>query len=154
MNDNFSQQTNDYYKNLNKHVNCSMCYIALTRDNYKKSRTVCEQCYNEHVLTYYKNKFSSNSCDKIDISTQTDFSSSNKTVRNTKKDSNNNKTKLYDHIIDTHPDILCDRLKDILSKPMLDSDYTMVKTILDELLRTKSIPKKHYNGILKQLDLL
>ena len=40
MNGNNSPQTNDYYKNLNKHNNCSKCNIVLTQDNYKKGRTV------------------------------------------------------------------------------------------------------------------
>ena len=74
MNDNDSLQTNDYYKNLNKHNNCSKCNIVLTQDNYKKGRTVCNLCYNNNVLRYYKNKFCSNSSPKSDASTQTDFS--------------------------------------------------------------------------------
>ena len=75
MNDNISLQTNDYYKNLNKHGNCSNCNIVLTQDNYKKGRTVCKFCYNNNVLRYYKNKFCSNPPPpKSDVSTQTDFS--------------------------------------------------------------------------------
>ena len=54
MNDNNSIQSNGYYRNLNKHENCSKCNIVLTRDNYKKGRTVCKLCYNNNVLTYYK----------------------------------------------------------------------------------------------------
>ena len=72
MNANNSLQTNDYYKNLSKHGNCSKCYIVLTQDNYKKGRTVCKLCYNNNVLTYYKNKFCSNNSPKSDASTQTD----------------------------------------------------------------------------------
>ena len=42
-----------------------------------------------------------------------------------------------------------------LSKPnMEENDYTMSKIILDELLRTKSIPRKEYNGICKNLGLI
>ena len=74
MNDNNSLQTNDYYKNLNKHAICSKCNIILTQDNYKKGRTVCKFCYNNKVLRFYKNDFSSNSYPKSDASTQTDFS--------------------------------------------------------------------------------
>ena len=55
MNDNNSLQQNDYYKNLNKHVNCSKCNVVLTQNNYKKGRTVCKLCYNNNVLRYYKN---------------------------------------------------------------------------------------------------
>ena len=36
-----SLQAKDCYKNLNKRSNCLKCNIALTQDNYKKSRTVC-----------------------------------------------------------------------------------------------------------------
>ena len=74
MNDNNSLQQNDYYKNLNKHVNCSKCNVVLLQDNYKKGRTVCKLCYNNNVLRYYKNKFSSNPSPKSDVGTQTDFS--------------------------------------------------------------------------------
>ena len=74
MNDNISLQTNDYYKNLNKHNICSKRSIVLTQDNYKKGRTVCKFCYNSIVLRYYKNKFCSNSSPRSDSSTQTDFS--------------------------------------------------------------------------------
>ena len=111
MNDNNSLQTNDYYKNLNKHGNCSKCYIALTQDNYKKGRTVCKLCYNNNVLRYYKNKFCSNPSPESDVSTQTDFSdelnSSNKQVRSKKQTISNNK------IIDVDPNHLCDKLREI-----------------------------------------
>ncbi len=72
MNDNNSLQPNGYYKNLNKHGNCSKCNIVLTQDNYKKGRTVCRMCYNNNVLSYYKNNFSDSSL-KTDACTQTDF---------------------------------------------------------------------------------
>ncbi len=153
MNGNISLQTNDYYKKLNKHSNCSKCYIVLTQDNYKKGRTVCKLCYNNNVLRYHKNKLSSNSSPKSDASTQTDFSdklnSSNKQVRFKKQTISNN------NIIDVDPNILCDKSREILSKPnMLESDYTMSKMILDELLSTKCIPRKEYNAICKNLGLL
>ena len=37
---------------------------------------------------------------------------------------------------------------------MSENDFTMTKMILDELLRTKSIPKKQYNAICKQIGLV
>ena len=37
---------------------------------------------------------------------------------------------------------------------MIDSDYTMSKMILDELLRTKSIPRKDYNAICEIIGLI
>ena len=161
MNDNNSLQQNEYYKNINKHGNCSKCNIVLTRDNYKKGRTVCKLCYNNHVLTYYKNKFSSNSCVKSDVSTQTDFSdkqdslinqkSSNKKVRSSKKDSSS-KQSISNNIIDTDPDLLCDKFREIVTKPvMLEDDYTMSKMIIDELLRTKCIPRKQHKALCEKL---
>ena len=171
MNDNNSIQTNDYYKNLNKRGNCSKCNIVLTRDNYKKGRTVCKFCYNNNVLRYYKNKFGSDLSSKTDASTQTDFSSeldsSNKQVRSvrqnkTKKQASSNKQDCsnkqdisINNIIDSDPNLLCDKLREILSKPnMLERDYTMTKMILDELLRTKCIPRKQYNAMCKQIGLV
>ena len=171
MNDNNSLQTNDYYKNLNKHNNCSKCSIVLTRDNYKKGRSVCKLCYNNSFLRYYKNKFCFNSSPKSDVSTQTDFSddliSSNNQVKSRKqnkasKQTSSNKQICADkqdisnnNIIDTHPNLLCDKLKEFLSKPdMVESDYTMSKMILDELLRTKCISRKDYNSICKNIGLV
>ena len=37
---------------------------------------------------------------------------------------------------------------------MVASDYTMAKMILDELLRSKSKPRKDYNAICKIIGLL
>ena len=177
MNDNNSLQSNEYYKNLDKHTNCSKCDIILTQDNYKKGRTVCRVCYNNNVLTYYKNKFGSNSSIKTDVSTQTDFSDAsdntnqkiiskkqNTTIkkrRSTKKDNliiqdtSNIKDISNNNIADVDPNLLCDKLKEILSKPdMVESDYSMSKMILDELLRTKCISRKDYNGICKNIGLI
>ena len=100
MNDNNSLQTNENYKNLNQLANCSKCNSALTQKNYKKERSVCKICYNNHVLGYYKNTFCSNSSPKSDASTQTDeldrinkqdisstHGSSNKQFRSSKQNS-------------------------------------------------------------------
>ena len=153
MNDNISLQTNDYYKNLNKHGNCSKCNIVLTHDNYKKGRTVCKFCYNNNVLRYYKKKLCSNPSPKSDASTQTDFSDeldiSYKQVRSRKQAISNN------NIIDVDPNHLCHKLREILSKAdMVESDYTMSKMILDEILRTKSIPRKDYYATYKNIGLV
>ena len=32
---------------MNKTKNCSTCNIKLDKSNYKRDRTVCEDCYNE-----------------------------------------------------------------------------------------------------------
>ena len=37
---------------------------------------------------------------------------------------------------------------------MLESDYTMSKMIIDELLRTKCITRKDYNGFCKNIGLI
>ena len=181
MNDNNSLQTDVYYKNLNKHENCSKCNIVLTRDNYKKGRTVCRLCYNNSVITYYKNKFGSDSSIKIDVSTQTDFldvstnicDKSNKKIsskeRNTsiKKDSSTKKDNLIiqdssnieditiDNIFDNDPNHLCDKLKEILSKPnMIEYDYTMTNMIIDELYRVRCITRKEYKAMKEKLGLI
>ena len=159
MNDNNSLQTNDYYKNLNKHDNCSKCNIVLTQDNYKKGRTVCKLCYNNNVLRYYKNKFCSNTSPKSDVGTQTDFSDEldipYKQVRSRKQTKSRKQAISNNNTIDVDPNLLCDKLREILSKPnMIDSDYTMSKMILDELLRTKCTPRKDYNAIRKNIGLI
>ena len=108
MNDNNSLQQNDYYKNLNKHVNCSKCNVVLLQDDYKKGRTVCKLCYNNNVLRYYKNKFSSNPFPKSDVGTQTDFSDiSYKQVRSRKRTKSMKQIISNDNIIDSDPKHLC-----------------------------------------------
>ena len=159
MNDNNSLQTNDYYKNLNKHDKCSKCNIVLTQDNFKKGRTVCKFCYNNKVLRYYKNDFCSNSSPKSDASTQTDFSDefdiSYKQVRSRKQTKSGKQAISNNNILDADPNLLCDKLREVLSKPdMTESEYTMSKMILGELLGTKSIPRKDYNAICKIIGLI
>ena len=156
MNDNKSLQTNDYYKNLNKHGNCSKCDIALTQDNYKKRRTVCKFCYNNNVLRYYKNEFCSSPSPKSDVSTRTDFSDISYKQNRSRKQTKSSKQSISNNIIGKDdPNQLCDKLRENSSKPnMGESDYTMSKMILDELLRTKCISRKEYNAICKNIGLL
>ena len=45
---------NKSYKNLGEHSNCSKCGIALTRDNYKKDRTIPWKCFNVNVVFYFE----------------------------------------------------------------------------------------------------
>ena len=79
---------------------------------------------------------------------------SNKRVRSRKQKCSTNQDISCNYIIDVDPNLLCDILPDFLSKlDMTESDYTMAKMILDELLRTKSLPKKQYNAMCKQLGL-
>ena len=104
-------------------------------------------CYNKNVLRYYKNKFCSNPSPKSDASTQTDFSdeldNSYKQTRSRKQTKSKKQAISNNNITDADPNLLCDKLREILSKPdMRESDYTMSKRILDELLITKSISRK------------
>ena len=168
---------NDYYKNLNKHNNCSKCNNVLTHDNYKKGRSICKLCYNNNVYRYYKNKFVSDLVSETDACTQTDFSdelsNSNKKItskkRNTptkksistKKDDliihNNSNIEdiTIDNIFDNDPNLLCDKMKEILSKSdMLESDYIMLKMIIDELFRVKCITRKQYKAMLEKIGLV
>ena len=60
-----------------------------------------------------------------------------------------------DNIIVSDPNHLCEKVREILSKPdMLENDYTMSKMILDELIRTKSVTRKDYNAICKNIGLI
>ena len=153
MNDNNFLQPNEYYKKLNKHGNCSKRNIVLTQDNFKRGRTVCKLCYNNHLLAHYKYIFCSNSSPKSDVSTQTDFSyernslnkqdSSNKQVRSRKQNTSrkqdcSNKQARYskqdssnkqdcsnkqdisiNYKTDVDPDLLCDKLRETLSKSVM-----------------------------------
>ena len=195
MIDNNSLHTDEYYKNLNKHENCSKCDIVLTRDNYKKDRTVCRMCYNNNVLTYYKNKFGVNSSIKTDTSTQTDFSdvcnslinqdmvtnkstsnvsdNSNKKIISKKRTSSNKKDRSIkndniniqecsniedisiNNILDADPNLLCDKLQEIVKKPVRsESDYITAQMIIDELYRTKCIPRKQYKALCEKIKLV
>ena len=148
--------SDEYYKNLNKHTQCTKCYDKITRDNYKKDRSFCKKCYSKYMLEYNSSRRGDSS--KIDRSNN--FDSSNKQVRSRKQvsarkqdrssnqDVSNKEDRANNYITDVHPDLLCDRLREILEKPdRLESDNTMIKMILDELLRVKAITKRLYNAM-------
>ena len=127
-----------------------------------KGRTVCKVFYNNKVLAYYKNKFGSNSSLKTDVGTQTDFSDnpdcsrkqfrSRKQVSTRKQDDSNKQDISVNYITDVDPDLLCDKLREILEKPdRIESDNTMIKMIIDELLGVKALTKKQYNNMCKNL---
>ena len=46
----------EYYKNLNKHTQCTKCYNKITRDNYQKDRSICRKCYSKYMLEYNSSK--------------------------------------------------------------------------------------------------
>ena len=39
----------EYYKNLNKHTECTKCFDKITRNNYKKDRSFCRKCYSKYM---------------------------------------------------------------------------------------------------------
>ena len=148
------------YKNLNKHTECTKCFDKITRDNYKKDRSICRKCYSKYMLEYNLNRRGEynklNSSNNFDSSNKLDSSnkqeSSRKQVRSRKQDNSNKQDVSSNYIIDVDLNLLCDKLREIYSKPnMIDSDYTMSKMILDELLRTKSLPKRQHNALCKQI---
>ena len=101
----------------------------------------------------------SNPSPKSVAGTQTDFSNeldiSYKQVRSRKQTKSKKQAISNNNIIDVDPNHLCDQLREILSKPdMSENDHTTSKMILDELLRTKSIPRKDYNATCKNIGLV
>ena len=175
------KSSEEYYKKLNKHTECSKCHDKITHDNYRKDRSICRNCYRKYMLEYNSNirgeynKLDSSRKEEVSskIDSSNNFDSSNKQdssrkpvssrkqvstrkqgdsskidsssepVSSRKQNISNNQDISCNYIIDVDPNLLCDNLREILSKPdMLESDYTMTKMILDELLGTKSIPKK------------
>ena len=40
----------EYYKKLNKHTECTKCFDKITRDNYKKDRSISRNCYSKYML--------------------------------------------------------------------------------------------------------
>ena len=149
---------------------CRMCYNNNVLRYYKNkfgsdlaSKTdagtqtdfpdVWNSLINQDIST---NKSTSNICDNSNKKRNTHI----KKDRSTKKDnliiqdSSNIEDITIDNIFDNDPNHLCDKLKEILSKPnMIENDYTMTKMILDELLRTKCIPKRQYNAMCKKIGL-
>ena len=93
----------EYYKNLNKHTECTKCFDKITRDNYKKDRSICRKCYSKYMLEYNSNRRSEynklgssnnfDSSNKLDSSRKQDvssnFDSSNKQEISRKQDSSN-----------------------------------------------------------------
>ena len=142
-----SKLSEEYYKNLNKHTQCTKCYDKITRDNYKKDRSICRKCYSKYMLEYNSNRRVE--YNKLDSSRKQDVSnkqeSSRKQVRTRKQDSSNKEditnkqvrkkvgsrksdsvisrecSNIEDlsinNIIDCDPNLLCDKLREILSKP-------------------------------------
>ena len=59
------------------------------------------------------------------------------------------------YVPDVDPDLLCDKLRETLSKSvMTENDYTMTKMILDELLGVRCIPQKQYNAMCEKIGFI
>ena len=84
-----------------------------------------------------------------------------KKSRSTKKDdliihdNSNIEDITIDNIFDNDPNLLCDKMKEILSKSdIIESDYIMLKMIIDELFRVKCITRKQYKAMLEKIGLV
>ena len=92
-----NKSLNEYYKNLNKHTQCTKCYDKTTRDNYKKGRSICRKCYSKYMLEYNSSRRGDSSkldsSNKLDSSRKQDdsdnFDSSNKFDSSWKQDDSN-----------------------------------------------------------------
>ena len=73
-----SKLSEEYYKNLNKHTQCTKCYDKKTRDNYKQDRSICRKCYSKYMLEYNSSRRGEynklDSSRKQDVSSKTDCS--------------------------------------------------------------------------------
>ena len=162
-----NQNTNNYYKKMNKHKNCSKCSTPITIENYKKDRSVCKLCYNTNTLNLMKKRFGlleENSSSNQDVSDIQDRSNkediSNKQVRSRKQVKSTKKDKqdiTINNITDTNPDCLMDRFDKLYnSKYASDKEAQKArdhcKEILHELLRVKAITKRQYNTLYKKCD--
>ena len=45
-----TKRSEDYYKILNKHTECTKRCNIITRDKYKKDRSFCGKCYSNYML--------------------------------------------------------------------------------------------------------
>ena len=121
-----NKSSEEYYKNLNKHTECTKCYDKITRDNYKKDRSICRKCYSEYMLEYNfsrrgdsskldsSNKLDSsrNQDDSNEIDSSNPQDSSRKQVSTRKQDSSNKEDLSITNVTDAGPDLLCDKLRE------------------------------------------
>ena len=47
-----NKSSEECFKISNEHTECTKCFDILTRDKYKKDRSVCKKCYCKHMLEY------------------------------------------------------------------------------------------------------
>ena len=104
-----NQNTNYYYKNMNKHKKCSKCPTLITTEKYKKDRSVCKMCYITNTFILLKRRFGllqENSSRKQDRL-------SNQHVSN-KENSSNKQDFSSKYLKGVDPDLLCDNLRENL----------------------------------------
>ena len=170
-----NQNTNNYYKNMNKHKKCSKCSILITTENYKKDRSVCKVCYNTNTLNLMKKRFGlleENSSSNKDVSDIQDRSNkediSNKQVRSRKQNSSNkqvrsrkqdtsSKQDSFINLKNLDPDCLMEKFTELYNSKYASIEEAQVacergKEILNELLRVKAIIKRQYNTLYKKCD--
>ena len=146
-----NQNTTNYYKNMNKHKNCSKCSIPITIENYKKDRSVCKNCYNTNTLKLMKKRFGlleENSSSNQDIS--------NKQVKSRKQNSSRKQDSSI-NIKNVDPDCLMEKFTEIYNSKYDSIEQSQAarehgKEILNELLRVKAITKRQYNTLYKKCD--
>ena len=125
-----NQNTTNYYKNKNKHKNCSKCSILITTENYKKN-------VDKQVRSRKQN-----SSRKQD--------SSNKQVRSRKQNSSIN-------IKNVDPDCLMEKFSELYNNKYDSMEQSQAarehgKEILNELLRVKAITKRQFNTLYKMCN--
>ena len=171
-----SKLSEEYYKNLNKHTQCTKCYDKITRDNYKKDRSICRKCYIKYMLEYNSNRRGEynklDSSRKQDVTSKTDcsnnFDSSDKQVRTRKQDSSNkqvisgkqdtsSKQDSFINLKNIAPDCLMEKFAELYNNKYENFEQSqpareLCKEILAELLRVKAITKRDYNTLYKKCE--
>ena len=148
----------EYYKTLNKHTECSKCHDKITQDNYKEVRSICRKCYSKYMLEY--NSSRRGDYNKLDISNN--FDSSGKQIRSRKENSSNKqgKSRKQDTSINLKnidPDCLTEKFSELYNNKYDSVEKEQAarehaKEILNELLRVKAITKRPYNTLYKKCE--
>ena len=146
----------EYYKNLKKHTQCTKCYNRITRDNYKKDRSVCRKCYSKYMLEYNSSK--RGDYNKLDNSNN--FDSSEKQVRSRKQDIPNKEVRTKKQVRSRKQDIPnkevrtkkqdssnnqeCSNIEDITINNIIDADPDRLCEKLGEILSKPNMSKNDY----------
>ena len=117
-----------YFKNMSKHKKCSKCSTELTKEIYKKDRTICRSFFNTITLDMMKKRLNSN--------LQTSSSkqpSSRKTVSSEVEDLVDEIYEITDTIYDDYGEVHAANKRGMY--------------ILKKLLKNKEITKEQFNNI-------